>query len=127
VTYSCASCGALAAADAGCAHCGRSADPDAVEVARTDAEITQLIARLAAARRAVEDLDERIDDAWNRRNAAASRLRRRAAAPGPSRPAKLTDTRHWWRFPALIVVRAMRRPAVSADQGPRARSRIRIP
>jgi hypothetical protein len=106
VTYSCAYCGAAASPEAGCATCGRDPDPDAVEVARCDAEITALIGHLATARRAVDDLDERIghlatarravDDlderighVWERRNAADARVRA-AARPRRHRLGVLT-------------------------------------
>jgi hypothetical protein len=89
VTYSCAYCGAAASPEAGCATCGRDPDPDAVEVARCDAEITALIGHLATARRAVDDLDERIGHVWERRNAADARVRA-AARPRRHRLGVLT-------------------------------------
>lgn len=89
MTYSCAYCGAAASPEAGCATCGRDPDPDAVEVARCDAEITALIGHLATARRAVDDLDERIGHVWERRNAADARVRA-AARPRRHRLGVLT-------------------------------------
>ena len=80
MTYPCPNCGSPATLETGCPSCGRAPDPDAAEVIRTDAEITTLIAELATARTAVTDLENRIGQAWHRRNAAAARVR---AALGP--------------------------------------------
>ena len=80
MTYPCPTCGSPANLETGCPSCGRDPDPDAAEVIRTDAEITTLIAELATARTAVTDLEYRIGQAWQRRNAAAARVR---AAAGP--------------------------------------------
>ncbi|WP_203786649.1 SCO7613 C-terminal domain-containing membrane protein [Paractinoplanes rishiriensis] len=84
MTYPCAYCGAPASAETGCPACGHGPDPDAIDVVRTDAEISELIAHLAAARHQVRDLEDRIGQAWQRRHAAASRVR---AAVSATRPA----------------------------------------
>jgi len=97
VTYPCAYCGAPASADTGCPACGRGPDPDAIEVVRTDAEISELIGQLASARRAVSDLEGRIGQAWQRRHAAAARVRAAVLAdrpaPATGRPGPEASTR----------------------------------
>ncbi|WP_203767702.1 SCO7613 C-terminal domain-containing membrane protein [Paractinoplanes deccanensis] len=59
-------------------------DPDAIEVARADAEISELIRRLAAARHTVTGIEAAIEQAWRRRHAADARMRARMAAPQPA-------------------------------------------
>ena len=83
MTYPCPFCGAPASAETGCPACGRAPDQDALEVVRTDAEIGELITQLASARRAVSELEARIGQAWQVRNAAAARVR---AAVGLTAP-----------------------------------------
>src|SRR6185312_5857151 len=46
-------------------------------------EITSLIAELATARTTVTDLENRIGQAWHRRNAAAARVRVATGTPPP--------------------------------------------
>jgi hypothetical protein len=92
VTYPCPHCGAPASDQTGCPSCGRGPDADAAEVIRTDAEISTLIGELATARRAVGDLEGRIGMAWQRRNAAAARVRA-AVGTRPERRKPETSTR----------------------------------
>ncbi|WP_433378353.1 SCO7613 C-terminal domain-containing membrane protein [Actinoplanes sp. CA-142083] len=79
MTYPCPNCGAPASLESGCPSCGRGPDHDAAEVIRTDAEIGALIAELATAQHVVRDLEIRINQAWQRRHAAAARVRITAA------------------------------------------------
>ncbi|MFC7276355.1 SCO7613 C-terminal domain-containing membrane protein [Paractinoplanes rhizophilus] len=79
MTYPCPNCGAPASLESGCPTCGRGPDHDAAEVIRTDAEIGALIAELATAQHVVRDLEIRINQAWQRRHAAAARVRTTAA------------------------------------------------
>jgi hypothetical protein len=88
VTYPCPYCLIPASPATGCPACGRAPDPDAAEVARTDAEIGELTAELTAARARVADVEARLGQAWTRRHAAAARVR---AAVLATRTA--TDTR----------------------------------
>ncbi|SNY23706.1 SCO7613 C-terminal domain-containing membrane protein [Paractinoplanes atraurantiacus] len=78
MTDPCARCGSV--------DCGHATDPDATEVARADAEITELIRRLGAARLVVTEIERALNEVWARRNAAAARVRSRmpAAAPSPA-------------------------------------------
>ncbi|XVU27668.1 SCO7613 C-terminal domain-containing membrane protein [Actinoplanes sp. CA-054009] len=75
MTDSCAKCGN---------NCGCGPDPDAIEVARADAEITELIRRLGAARLVVTEIERALNEVWARRNAAAARVRSRMPAPAPA-------------------------------------------
>ncbi|WP_030439209.1 SCO7613 C-terminal domain-containing membrane protein [Actinoplanes subtropicus] len=86
MTYPCPNCGSPANLETGCPSCGRGPDPDAAEVIRTDAEITTLIADLATARATVTDIENRIGQAWHRRDAAAARVRSAAGPESPPRP-----------------------------------------
>jgi hypothetical protein len=82
-TYPCPHCRATASAETGCPSCGRSPDPDAIEVMRTDAEIAEMLPQLATARWAVSDLEKRIGHAYERRNLAAERVRAGQRPNGP--------------------------------------------
>lgn len=75
MTYPCPHCGVPASEASGCPSCGSGPDPDAAEVIRTDAEIGALIAELATAQHRVRDLEVRLGQAWQRRHAAAARVR----------------------------------------------------
>ncbi|MEV4343200.1 hypothetical protein AB0J83_01790 [Actinoplanes sp. NPDC049596] len=86
MSYPCAYCGNTASETAGCPGCGRGPDPDAIEVMRADAEITELIRRLGAARNVVAEIEAALGLAWNRRNAAAARVRARVPAAAPASP-----------------------------------------
>lgn len=68
MTYPCPQCGAPASASTGCPSCGRGPDQDAIEVVRADAEIASL--------------NRQLGEVWQRREAAASRVRGRVA-PAP--------------------------------------------
>jgi hypothetical protein len=102
VTYPCPYCRATAEIATGCPGCGRGPDPDAAEVARIDAEIAGLHTRLAEAQRAMATTDAALREAWQRRNAAAARVRAAVAAsasrtaapvhPSASAPGSLPGT-----------------------------------
>lgn len=80
MTYPCPYCPATAELATGCPGCGRGPDPDAAEVVRLDAEIAALNARAAEARQTLAETDLRLRDTWQRRNAAAGRVRAAVAA-----------------------------------------------
>ena len=67
MTYPCPHCWTPASAENGCPACGRGPDPDAMEVIRADSEIAELNRQLA--------------QVWQRREAAAARIRAAAAKP----------------------------------------------
>ena len=81
-SYPCPFCRTPANLTSGCPGCGRGPDPDAAEVIRLDEQIPVLTARLSAAEAALRQ-------AWNARQAAASRVRASLtpAAPAPTFPA----------------------------------------
>ncbi|MCY1138952.1 hypothetical protein OWR29_13165 [Actinoplanes sp. Pm04-4] len=85
MTYPCPACGAAASPESGCPSCGRGPDPDAIEVVTADAEIAELNKQLFTARQQVGQLEARLAQVWNRRQAAAARVRGALGAPAPSR------------------------------------------
>jgi hypothetical protein len=85
MTYPCPACGTAASPESGCPSCGRGPDPDAIEVVTADAEIAELNKQLFTARQQVGQLEARLAQVWNRRQAAAARVRGALGAPAPSR------------------------------------------
>ncbi|MBL7255366.1 SCO7613 C-terminal domain-containing membrane protein [Paractinoplanes lichenicola] len=90
MTYPCPHCGTPASPESGCPSCGRGPDPDAIEVVRADAEIAELNRQLLAARLVVSGLETTLGQVWNRRQAAATRVR---AGIVPEHPTKETSGR----------------------------------
>ncbi|XVV14883.1 SCO7613 C-terminal domain-containing membrane protein [Actinoplanes sp. CA-131856] len=81
MTYPCAKCGNTASETSGCPACGHGPDPDAIAVIRADAEITDLIRQLGAARLVVTQIEAALNEVWARRNAAAARVRTPVSTP----------------------------------------------
>ncbi|MGX6606421.1 SCO7613 C-terminal domain-containing membrane protein [Micromonosporaceae bacterium Da 78-11] len=104
MTYPCPNCSSPATLPSGCPACGRGPDPDAAEVVRLDAEIAGLNVELARARQAVREIPPRIEGAWLRRNAAATRVRAGRSTPVPAPvPAPAFETRP---VPAVVAAPA---------------------
>ncbi|MCM4082868.1 SCO7613 C-terminal domain-containing membrane protein [Paractinoplanes hotanensis] len=78
MTYPCPACGSAASPETGCPSCGRGPDPDAIEVVTADAEIAELNQQIG-------QLQEKLAQVWNRRQAAAARVRASllVASPAP--------------------------------------------
>ncbi|GAB2588271.1 hypothetical protein Aab01nite_48970 [Paractinoplanes abujensis] len=91
MTYPCPHCGAPASPESGCPSCGRGPDPDAIEVVRADAEMAELNRQLIPARLAVADLEAKLAQVWNRRQAAAMRVRAQLPAAAPVREKEVSN------------------------------------
>ncbi|MBU2666012.1 zinc ribbon domain-containing protein [Actinoplanes bogorensis] len=90
MTYPCPHCGTPASEESGCPSCGRPADPDAIEVIRADAEISELKQRIDNTRQVLAGLEATFTQVWLRRQAAASRVQAKLTAQPvpPQKPEK---------------------------------------
>ncbi|MGN9779014.1 SCO7613 C-terminal domain-containing membrane protein [Micromonospora sp. H33] len=79
--YPCPACGAPADLDAGCSACGRPPYPPAAEVIRLDREIAALGAEVERARRAYEEVTDRLGAARRRRTELAAAIRAEFPVP----------------------------------------------
>ena len=125
-TYPCPFCRAVADSATGCPACGRAPDADAVEVIRLDGEIQALNARLQTARAQMLAAERAVQDAWQRRSAAAARVRAAvAAAPPASATPAVTPVARYPQATALLRPPAVPGPApVPAGRGPEASTRL---
>ncbi|NJP32224.1 SCO7613 C-terminal domain-containing membrane protein [Micromonospora thermarum] len=84
--YPCPACGAPADLGAGCSGCGRPPYPPAAEVIRLDREIAALGVEVERARRAYEEVTDRLGTARRRRTELAAAIRAEFPVPAAARP-----------------------------------------